>query len=122
MLTCKPLEKGFELLRHGRFPGVDLHKVAHVWNHGSILTGTLMTATERALRADPNLEEVAPYVVDSGEGKWTVLEAIEHNIPFTSGAHALFERWESRDKEHYSNRLIAAQRNAFGGHAIKKND
>lgn len=114
------ISEGFHLLKHGQYPALDLRAIAHVYNHGSILTGTLMTATERALAKDPELRDVVPYVDDTGEGRWTVLEAIDHNVPASTIAHALFERMTSRDPEGFAYRLIAAQRNAFGSHAIHK--
>lgn len=112
--------EGFELLKNGRYGGgLDLHEVARVWCNGSILTGTLMTATEMALREDPSLQHVAPYIADSGEGKWTVQEALASGVPFSAGALALFARWQSREQDCFAYKLVAAQRNAFGGHAIK---
>ena len=118
--TMQAIAEGFHLLKHGQYPTLDLRRVASVYNHGSILAGTLMTATERALSADPDLKGVAPYIDDTGEGRWTVIEAIEKNVPFTTAAYALFERMMSRDPERYSQRLVAAQRNAFGSHSVKR--
>lgn len=114
------IAEGFELIKRGFYPGVDLHKVAVVWNHGSIVAGTLMTATERALRVDQTLKDIAPYVADTGEGRWTVIEAIERGVPFIAGANALFSRFQTRESDCYAYKLMAAQRNAFGGHAVKK--
>ncbi len=114
------LGEGFDLLKRGHYPNLDLRRIAHVYNHGSILAGTLMTSTERALAHDPELREIAPYVDDSGEGRWTVNEAVDKGVGFTTAAHALFERFNSRDPTRFSYRLIAAQRNAFGSHAVKK--
>jgi 6-phosphogluconate dehydrogenase len=113
--------EGMNLLKNGRFKDqINLEKVAKVWDNGSILAGTLMWASHRALQNDPGLEDIAPFIADTGEGKWTVQEALEQGIPFTSGAFALFERYSSRDDVHFAYRMVSAQRNAFGGHAVVK--
>lgn len=113
--------EGFEILKNGHFKDqLDLHKISKVWDNGSILAGTLMWATEMALRKDQNLGHIAAYIQDSGEGKWTVEEALKEEIPFSTGAFALFSRWQSREKECFAYKIVAAQRNAFGGHAVKK--
>jgi len=118
--NMQAIAEGFEVLKDGHFSGkIDLKKAADVYDHGSILAGTLMWATRIALKKDQELTNIAPFISDSGEGKWTVQEAIKHNIPFTSGAFALFERYHSREKECYANKLVAAQRNAFGSHPMK---
>ncbi len=112
--------EGFDLLERGRIKGLDLKNVAHVWNHGSIVSSFLMEMAEQALDKDPKLAQIQPYVDDTGEGRWAVNEALEYSIPFTVNSHALYARYTSRDKYGLSFRMLAALRNEFGGHAIKK--
>ncbi len=82
----------------------------------------MLDLTARALEKDQHLTEIAPYVSDSGEGRWTVFESIDLDVPAPVIAHSLIQRLRSRDEESYSDRLLAALRNQFGGHAVKKED
>jgi 6-phosphogluconate dehydrogenase len=113
--------EGFEILRKSEFP-LDLHQVASVWNHGSVVRSWLLELAEIMLRDDPTLQTIQPYVEDSGEGRWTVAAAIEENVPAPVIAASLFARFESRDKENYSARFAAALRKQFGGHNVVKSD
>jgi 6-phosphogluconate dehydrogenase len=112
--------EGFEILKNGRYKEMDLHAIAKLWNHGSIVRGYLMECTEAALAKDPALDKIADFIEDNGEGKWTLQEALEYQIPFLSGAHALFSRYLSRQQESFAYKIVAAQRNEFGGHKVKE--
>jgi 6-phosphogluconate dehydrogenase len=110
--------EGFDLLQASEF-GVDLHQVAALWNHGSVVRSWLLELGERAFAKDPKLESLRGYVDDSGEGRWTVLEAVERGVAADVLAHALFRRFTSREDDSFSMRVIAALRNEFGGHPVK---
>jgi 6-phosphogluconate dehydrogenase len=112
--------EGFEILKASKlYPELDLHQVADVWRHGSVVASWLLDLTERALAADPKLEGVSGYVPDSGEGRWTILEAIEADVPANVIAASLFARFASRQDDSFAMKMIAALRNQFGGHATK---
>ncbi|MSP21733.1 MAG: decarboxylating 6-phosphogluconate dehydrogenase [Dehalococcoidia bacterium] len=110
--------EGFELLSRSDFD-LDLHSIAALWNHGSVVRSWLLELAESALQRDPNLEGLRGYVDDSGEGRWTILEAVERGVPAGVMAQALFARFSSRDDNALGMRLIAALRNEFGGHAVQ---
>ena len=110
--------EGFELLAAGDF-GIDLHQVAEVWRHGSVVRSWLLDLTPRALDADPGLEQLDAWVPDSGEGRWTVQTAVDLAVPAPTIAAALFNRFASREDNAFGQRLLAALRNQFGGHAVK---
>jgi len=110
--------EGFDLLQASEF-GVDLHQVAFLWNHGSVVRSWLLELGERAFAKDPKLESLRGYVDDSGEGRWTVLDAVERGVAADVIAHALFRRFTSREENSFSMRVIAALRNEFGGHPVK---
>ncbi len=113
--------EGFDVLANGHYKGqLDFPKIAKLWNHGSIIRGYLMECTEDALTKDPNLDQITDFIEDNGEGKWTVQEALDHDVPFLSGAHAVFSRYISRQKESFAYKIVAAQRNEFGGHKVMK--
>ncbi|MFN2567526.1 MAG: NADP-dependent phosphogluconate dehydrogenase, partial [Gemmatimonadaceae bacterium] len=111
--------EGFSILRHKAEFDLDLAAVAEVWRHGSVVRSWLLDLTARALAEDQTLEGIAPYVSDSGEGRWTVAEAIDLDVPAPVITLALIQRLRSRDEESYADRLLAALRNQFGGHAVK---
>ena len=111
--------EGFDLLQASDFD-LDLGRLAALWNHGSVVRSWLLELAERALDKDPKLESLAGYVDDSGEGRWTVLEAVERGVAADTLAHALFRRFTSREEDSFSMRMIAALRNEFGGHAVKQ--
>jgi 6-phosphogluconate dehydrogenase len=111
--------EGFELLKSSQFP-LDLAKIAHLWNQGSVVRSWLLELAESAFQKDPELSSIRGYVEDSGEGRWTLQEAIERNIPAPVLTLSLFARFASRQEDSFSAKLIAALRNEFGGHAVKK--
>jgi 6-phosphogluconate dehydrogenase len=111
--------EGFELLRASEF-GYDLRTLTKVWNHGSVVRSWLLELAELAFVKDPDLKELKAYVEDSGEGRWTVNEAIAHAVPVPTIAASLFARFVSRQDNSFAMRVLAALRNEFGGHAVKK--
>jgi 6-phosphogluconate dehydrogenase len=112
--------EGFEILKGSKvFPELDLHQIADVWRHGSVVRSWLLDLGAGALEKDPGLEELKGYVQDSGEGRWTVLEAIEEDVPVPVIALSLFARFASRQEDSFANRMLAALRREFGGHAVK---
>jgi 6-phosphogluconate dehydrogenase len=112
--------EGFEILRAKTEFSLDLHQVAQIWQYGSVVRSWLLDLTEAALAEDQNLTDIQGWVADSGEGRWTVFEAINQDIPAPVITLSLLRRFESRQTEHYAARLLAAMRNQFGGHAVKK--
>ncbi|MDA1002968.1 MAG: decarboxylating 6-phosphogluconate dehydrogenase [Chloroflexi bacterium] len=110
--------EGFELL-HAYDAPIDLRQVAALWNHGSVVRSWLLELAERAFERDPELASLRGYVEDSGEGRWTVIDAIERGVPAGVIAQSIFARFASRDDNAYSMRVIAALRNEFGGHATR---
>jgi 6-phosphogluconate dehydrogenase len=112
--------EGFALMRRKEAFGLDLHQVAEIWRHGSVVQSWLLDLTSAALRENPALEGIAPHVADSGEGRWTVFEAIDLDVAAPVITLALLQRLRSRDPESFSDRLLAALRNQFGGHEVKK--
>ena len=114
------LAEGFAILQKKEEFSLDLAQIAELWRHGSVVRSWLLDLTARALAGDPALADVAPYVSDSGEGRWTVAEAIDLDVAAPVITHSLLMRLRSRDAESYADRLLAAMRNQFGGHAIKK--
>jgi len=110
--------EGFDILRASPY-GLDLQRIAHLWNQGSVVRSWLLELAELALQKDPKLEQLEPYVADSGEGRWTVFESIERDVPAPVLTLALQSRFASRDKNSFAHRMLAALRNEFGGHAVK---
>jgi 6-phosphogluconate dehydrogenase len=111
--------EGFELLKASQFT-LDLEKIAHLWNQGSVVRSWLLELVESALEKDPGLASIRGYVEDSGEGRWTVEEAIEKEVPAPVLTLSLFARYASRQEDSFSAKMIAALRNEFGGHRTKK--
>jgi 6-phosphogluconate dehydrogenase len=111
--------EGFELLKASQFD-LDLGKISHLWNQGSVVRSWLLELAESAFENDPKLSSIRGYVEDSGEGRWTVEEAIEKNVPAPVLTLSLFARFASRQEESFAAKVIAALRNEFGGHAVKK--
>src|SRR5271163_4428470 len=111
--------EGFSILQHKTEFNVDLHQVAEIWRYGSVVRSWLLDLTANALQKNPTLKGIAPYVADSGEGRWTVAEAIELGVPAIVITQALMSRLRSRDTESFTDKLLAAMRNQFGGHPIK---
>jgi 6-phosphogluconate dehydrogenase len=112
--------EGFSILRHKVEFGLDLHEVAEIWRNGSVVRSWLLDLTAAALDKNPDMTGIAPYVDDSGEGRWTVSEAIDLGVFAPVITLSLLDRFRSRDPDSYSDKLLAAMRNQFGGHAIRK--
>lgn len=113
------IAEGFDLLKNGYYKGgLKLPEIAELWRHGTIVSGMLMDCTAAALKKDAQLSRIEPYIEDNGEGKWTIQEALDFNVPFLMTSHALFSRYLSRDKEKFAYKIVAAQRNEFGGHRV----
>ena len=111
--------EGFSILQHKREFELDLHQIAEIWRYGSVVRSWLLDLTADALDKNPTLQGVAPWVADSGEGRWTVSEAIELGVPAIVITASLLERFRSRDSDSFVDKLLAAMRNQFGGHEIK---
>jgi len=111
--------EGFEILRAKKEFNLNLYQVAEVWRYGSVVRSWLLDLTSAALKEDQNLTHIKGWVADSGEGRWTVAEAIEENIPAPIITLSLLRRLASRQDESYSAKVLAAMRNQFGGHPIK---
>jgi 6-phosphogluconate dehydrogenase len=112
--------EGFAIMRHKTEFNLDLHQVAEIWRDGSVVQSWLLDLTSAALAKNPQLDGIAPYVSDSGEGRWTVAEAIDLDVAAPVITLALLQRLQSRDPASFSNKLLSAMRNQFGGHEIKK--
>ena len=112
--------EGFALIRGKKEFDVDLAELAEIWRHGSVVRSWLLDLSAESLKEDQSLADIAPYVSDSGEGRWTAIEAIDQGVSSPVMTMALFMRFTSQDEEGYSNRILSMMRNAFGGHAIKK--
>ncbi|MGO9014889.1 MAG: phosphogluconate dehydrogenase (NAD(+)-dependent, decarboxylating) [Dissulfurispiraceae bacterium] len=113
--------EGFQVLHASPYAaGLDLEKVAHLWNRGSVVRSWLLELVEDVFKKDRDLSQITGYVEDSGEGRWTVQQAIDLGVPTPVTAIALFERFRSRETESFSEKLQAALRNEFGGHAVLK--
>lgn len=109
--------EGFEILQASPYKP-DLQKVSHLWNQGSVVRSWLLELAEEAFGKDKMLETISGYVEDSGEGRWTVQQAIDSGVSAPVIALSLFQRFQSRQKDPFSWRVLAALRNAFGGHAV----
>jgi 6-phosphogluconate dehydrogenase len=110
--------EGFEILKAAPF-GFDLLQLARLWNHGSVIRSWLLELAQDAFTRDPDLSHIRGYVDDSGEGRWTLQEAIDHAVPAPALAMSLFMRFRSRQDDSFSDKVIAALRNEFGGHPVK---
>jgi len=114
--------EGFDIMQAKEEFDLDLHQVAETWRFGSVIRSWLLDLTARALEDDPALPDIAPWVNDSGEGRWTVKEAIDLDVPAPVITDALIARLDSRVEDSYTHKLLAAMRNQFGGHAVKASD
>jgi 6-phosphogluconate dehydrogenase len=112
--------EGFSILKHKQEFELDLQQIAEIWRYGSVVRSWLLDLTADALKKDPDMKDIAPYVSDSGEGRWTVAEAIDLDVPAPIITASLIERLRSRDTDSFSDKLLSAMRNQFGGHAMKK--
>ena len=114
--------EGFALMRAKIELDLDLAQIAEIWRHGSVVRSWLLDLTASALAENPTMEGIAPYVTDSGEGRWTVFEAIDLDVEAPVIALSLMRRIDSRDPFDYSDRLLSAMRNRFGGHAVRREE
>lgn len=112
--------EGFEIMNAKKEFNLDPYKIANLWNHGSVIRSWMLELAENIFKRDSKLDSINGYVEDSGEGRWTVAEAIEENVPAPIITLSLLQRFRSRQEESFSAKIIAALRNEFGGHEIKK--
>jgi 6-phosphogluconate dehydrogenase len=112
--------EGFSIMQHKQEFGLDLHQIAEIWRYGSVVRSWLLDLTAAALEKNAKLDGIAPYVADSGEGRWTVAEAIDLDVPAPVITLSLLQRLRSRETNSFSDKLLSALRNEFGGHEIKK--
>ncbi len=111
--------EGFEILQKSQYD-LDLRAISSLWNQGSVVRSWLLELAERAFERDANLDSIRGYVEDSGEGRWTVLEAIKEDVPAAVIAGSLFARFTSRQDDSFAMKVIAALRGEFGGHAVQE--
>jgi len=111
--------EGFELMSKSDY-GLELPAIAELWMHGSVVRSWLLELAASALHEDPKLEKIKGYVEDSGEGRWTVYDAIEKDVPAMVLTSSLYTRFRSRQQESFGEKMLAALRNAFGGHAVRR--
>ncbi len=116
------LAEGLNIMRAKKEFDLDLAGISEIWRYGSVVRSWLLDLTARALKEDPSLADIEPWVFDSGEGRWTAIEAINDGVPAPVITLALQMRFASRDRENFAARALAAMRNQFGGHAVKKID
>ena len=114
--------EGFELLRSSPDFDIDIAQVSELWRHGSVVRSWLLDLAARALADEPNLESVADYVEDSGEGRWAIETALDNAVPTPTIALAVMARFRSRQDESFAARVLAALRREFGGHAVRSED
>jgi len=114
------MAEGLELLRGKQEFALDLAQITELWRHSSVVRSWLLDLTAQALQDDQTLDKVAPYVADSGEGRWTVVEAVEQGVAAPVLTLALQMRFASQNETGYGYRLLSMMRNAFGGHAVKQ--
>jgi len=111
--------EGFELMSKSPYQ-LDLARIADLWMHGSVVRSWLLELAADALKEDQKLENLKGYVQDSGEGRWMIADAIEKDVPVPTLTAALFTRFRSRQEESFAEKMLAALRNAFGGHAVRR--
>lgn len=114
--------EGFEILKSRKEYGLDLHQISKIWQHGSVVRSWLLDLAENALNDDSELSDIKGWVEDSGEGRWTVIEAIEQSVPAPVITMSLLRRFESRQDDSFAAKMLSALRNQFGGHVIKHQD
>lgn len=111
--------EGLDLFRHKTEFGLDLLQITKIWQHGSVVRSWLLDLTVDALSKNPTLDGIEAFVTDSGEGRWTAMEGIEHGVPLPALTGALDARFRSQDPQPFANKLLAMMRHEFGGHAVK---
>jgi len=112
--------EGFEIMRAKKDLNLDVAQIAEAWRYGTVVRSWLLDLAAAALKNDPELTDIAPYVGDSGEGRWTVFDSIDLDVPTPVITASLFARFYSRSNGDYTAKVLAAMRNQFGGHAVKK--
>ena len=112
--------EGFTILEKKEEMNLDLPQIAEIWRYGSVVRSWLLDLTADALSKNPTLKGLEPYVADSGEGRWTVFEAIDLNVSAPVITESLIRRIRSREENNFTDRMLAIMRNEFGGHAVKK--
>ena len=112
--------EGFEIMKAKTDYDLDLHQIAQIWRYGSVVRSWLLDLTADALEGDQDLSDVKGWVADSGEGRWTVAEAIDLDVPAPVITSSLMMRFVSRQDESYAAKVLAAMRNQFGGHEVKR--
>jgi 6-phosphogluconate dehydrogenase len=112
------IAEGFALMHKSSY-GLDLPRIANLWMQGSVVRSWLVELAGRALEEDPALGKIRGWVEDSGEGRWTVQDAIDQSVPAWTITAALFTRFRSREEDSFADRMLAALRNQFGGHAVR---
>jgi 6-phosphogluconate dehydrogenase len=112
--------EGYEILKAKEEFNLDLYQISEIWRYGSVIRSWLLDLTSRALKENPDLEGIKGWVADSGEGRWTVFESIDLDVPAPVITAALQARFVSRKEENFAAKILSAMRNQFGGHAIKK--
>ena len=112
--------EGFSIMHSKRALDLDLTQIANIWRHGSVVRSWLLDLTADALKKNPTLDGLEPYVPDSGEGRWTVFEAIDLNVSAPVITESLIRRVRSREDDNFSDRMLSVMRHEFGGHAMKK--
>jgi len=111
--------EGLDLFRHKTEFGLDLLQITKIWQYGSVVRSWLLDLTVDALSKNPTLDGIEAFVTDSGEGRWTAMEGIEHGVPLPALTGALDARFRSQDPQPFANKLLAMMRHEFGGHAVK---
>lgn len=114
--------EGFALLKRKEEFNLDLHQISEIWRYGSVIRSWLLDLIAKALAEDSELREIEPFVADSGEGRWTVFEAIDLDVAAPVITLSVLQRLRSRDKESYSDKLLAVMRRQFGGHEVKRKE
>lgn len=114
------MAEGLDLIKGKEEFDLDLAQITELWRHGSVVRSWLLDLTADALKADQELTTIAPYVADSGEGRWTVMESVEQGVAAPVLTSALQARFRSQDDSGFSFKLLSMMRNGFGGHAVKK--
>jgi 6-phosphogluconate dehydrogenase len=112
--------EGFSIMAQKKQLNLDLAQIAEIWRYGSVVRSWLLDLSADALKKNPTLDGLEPYVVDSGEGRWTVSEAIDLNVSAPVITESLIRRIRSREDDNFTDRMLATMRNEFGGHAVKK--
>jgi 6-phosphogluconate dehydrogenase len=112
--------EGFSIMKAKETMGLDLEQISEIWRYGSVVRSWLLDLTADALKKNPTLEGLEAYVPDSGEGRWTVFEAIDLNVSAPVITESLIRRLRSREQNNFTDRMLSVMRNEFGGHAVKK--